>query len=188
MNYLAHIFLSREHPESMLGNFIADGLRRSEMDLLPEGILRGVRHHRLLDETTDRHAAFKLAASELRTRHGKYAPVVLDILNDHLLCINWERYDTKEFEHFESEVYREFGQLLDTLPPLARIKTEILIEHKYLKAYRSRIGMEGVMERMDRRARFHSNFQYAISDLYDDLEFFNRCFLQLFDDLLKIQP
>lgn len=184
MNYLAHIFLSGDDPEVMLGNFIADGIKEKDLKNLPLSVVTGIRLHRRIDTLTDTHPSFKEASKILSGKHGKYAPVVLDILNDHLLCLNWESYSSEEFSTFEHTVYDRFRPLIEYLPVPYRRQVESLIEHEYLKAYRTRLGMSGVLARMDARTRFPSDFSNALDHLYDDLNFYSTHFNLLFSDLV----
>ncbi len=172
----------------MLGNFIADGLDRTEYGRLTVEIKRGVDHHRRLDTATDAHRSFRYMVSLLRSRHKKYAPVVADILNDHLLCLTWSRHSDLPFIEFEAEVYREFSGLLSALPPKSAQKTKVLLNHQYLKAYWSREGLGEVLRRMDKRAKFPSRFSQAAEDLYERLDDFTPPFLDLFEDLKLIKP
>ena len=55
MNYLAHIYLSGEDEDLMIGNFIADSVRGNQLADFPEGVRKGIVLHRKIDSYTDRH-------------------------------------------------------------------------------------------------------------------------------------
>ena len=56
MNFLAHIYLSNDHPKIMVGNFIGDFVKGKHFsDLFEPEIVRGIELHRVIDEYTDRH-------------------------------------------------------------------------------------------------------------------------------------
>ena len=186
MNYLAHIFLSFEVPEIMLGNFIADQVSHKNLKLISPEIRMGIDLHRQIDHFTDRHSSFRAATKRLRPDHKKYAPVVLDILNDHLLAMNWNLYSNQTFDQFEVEVYKKFEPLVKHLPPKSKRHVDSLLTYQYLKAYTSQEGMKDVLRRMDIRARFTSNFENAIDDLYADYSFYNDHFRRLFQDLIDM--
>ena len=46
MNFLAHLYLSGEDEELMIGNFIADFIRNREVTNYSEGIQKGIFLHR----------------------------------------------------------------------------------------------------------------------------------------------
>ena len=167
----------------MLGNFIADNIPRKEEGQLPEDIVRGVHLHRRIDEFTDNHHSFKNAVAQLRPYHRKYAPVVLDILNDHLLAQNWNSIFEEDLEDFNRRVYDFFADHVDRLPPKASKHVHILLEYEYLQAYKSKEGLEGVLIRMDRRTKFPSDFKSAVGQLYNEYHFYNEEFLELYKDL-----
>lgn len=85
MNYLAHAFLSGSNRDIMLGNFIADSLTKSEDSNYQDDVLKGIKLHRAIDSLTDKHTSVRNAVELLRSNHGKYAPVVTDLLWDHIL-------------------------------------------------------------------------------------------------------
>ena len=186
MNYLSHIFLSYDDPPTMLGNFIADNLPLKEYHKLPASIQKGVDLHRKIDNFTDRHPAFKSAVGMLRPNHGKYAPVVLDILNDHLLAQNWSRFLEVSFTQFEQTVYESFSSQLHHLSGKAHRHVDTLLRYRYLEAYRFREGMLDVLRRMDIRTSFPSNFQSGLDDLENQQDSFNSLFLELMDDLIVL--
>ena len=183
MNYLAHLALSFDDPALMLGNFIADDIPRKEEAHLPDDIMEGVLLHRRIDEFTDDHVSFKNAVIKLRPHHRKYAPVVIDILNDHLLSKNWTRFYEENLKNFHQRVYDYFAIHVDRLPPKASLHVQALLEYEYLYAYESRKGIEGVLARMDKRTRFPSDFKSAADHLYKDLNFFDEQFKELYKDL-----
>ncbi len=183
MNYLAHLALSPDDPAIMTGNFIADDIPFKEIADLPDDIKAGIDLHRHIDKTTDAHPAFKRAVDRLRPHHRKYAPVVLDILNDHLLSIHWsEFYDIAE-EKFHDVAYGYIENQSERLPPKAGLHVHTLLEYRYLRAYGSREGLKNVLVRIDKRTRFQSDFGSAEEHLYDDLGFFSNCFVELYNHL-----
>ena len=89
MNYLAHLALSPSNDDIMCGNYLADSIRPKQRVGWTEDMIIGYNLHLKIDQFTDAHAGFIKAKNKLRFHHKKYAPVVLDILNDHLLSIYW---------------------------------------------------------------------------------------------------
>ena len=92
MNFLAHLFLSGEPGELMVGNFIADSVKGNAMNDFSEGIQKGIILHRAIDTFTDSHNEMQKSKERLRPRYKKYAPVITDIFYDHFLAVNWQDY------------------------------------------------------------------------------------------------
>ena len=185
MNYLAHLTLSFRDPEIMVGNFIADDIPRREEKSLPKKVLEGVQLHRKIDNITDNHPSFKRAVRRLRPFHRKYAPVVLDIINDHLLSNLWTMFYDEPEQDFHRYVYQVFEEQVEELPPRASLHVQTLLKYEYLNAYGNKKGLEGVLIRMDRRTRFPSNFNLGVQHLYDDLHYFQECFIELYSSILE---
>lgn len=188
MNYLAHLFLSLDDPELMLGNFIADDIPLSEVNLLPERIRLGVYLHRQIDEYTDDHAGFKNGVLLYRPHHRKYASVVIDIINDHLLAQNWKTYTDVSLTLFADRVYSNFDKGVDKLPIHAQKHVQSLLKYKYLEGYYRKEGITEVMRRMDNRTRFPSDFVSSVDQLYESWDEFEKHFHDLFGALKSNLP
>ena len=59
MNFLAHIYLSDNSNEIILGNFMADFIKGNNFQHLPEGVIKGIKLHRAIDDFTDTHEIVK---------------------------------------------------------------------------------------------------------------------------------
>ena len=82
MNYLAHLFLSCQDEDLVIGNFIADSIRNKEVATFSPAIQQGISLHRKIDAYTDSHPIVRLSTRRLHPHHHKYAPVVIDIFFD----------------------------------------------------------------------------------------------------------
>ena len=183
MNYLGHLFLSGPDPAILLGNFIGDFIKPKDLGFLTKEVQLGVEVHRKIDTYTDRHKDFRLGVSRLRSQHQKYAPVVLDILYDHLLALHWNELSDQSLEDFCAWVYQVFEEQQFELPPKTNAQVEGLLKHKYLESYGSIKGLDYVLTRMDKRAHFPSNFIKGRTDLYQNMELFTNEFKRFIIDV-----
>ena len=71
----------------------------------------------------------------LAKHHGKYAPVVLDILYDHLLARNWERYAEQSIEDHAKQTYSYFEKHADVFVENNFIHLPKMISHNFLESY-----------------------------------------------------
>ncbi len=168
----------------MTGNFIADNIPRIEEKEVPEDIMQGIVLHRKIDAFTDQHDSFYKAVEKLRPHHRKYAPVVIDILNDHLLSHNWSLFFDEPEQVFHDYAYDQLEGQLERLPPKASRHVQALLDYRYLRAYNSKEGLEDILMRMDKRTRFPSDFASAADHLFEDFDFYNDLFIKLFGGLL----
>ena len=147
----------------LFGKYIADCIRPKQQVNWSEDMRQGYALHIDIDQFTDRNAGFKKAKELLVPSHKKYAPVVLDILNDHLLAANWSKFFDEDFTAWQNSIYTRlspFQQL--ELPTKARKLIDGLMKHKYLHVYASQEGTLDVLSRMDQRTSFDSNFYSGV--------------------------
>ena len=184
MNYLAHIFLSCNNEDLLMGNFIADSISNKEVFLLPEKVKEGVLLHRKIDFYTDTHAIVRKGTHRLQPYHHKYSPVVIDVLYDHLLANNWDRYSSSSLSVFAQNIYKIFSRRMDEMPPRLKRKLPRMIEHDWLNNYKSIEGLQFTLEKMDERTRFPSNFGGAVEHLLDDYGLFTDEFNAFFPEVI----
>ena len=106
MNFLAHLYLSGENEEIIVGNFIADHVKGNAFDKFKDEIKRGIHLHRAIDAYTDSHPVFIQSKNRLSPNYRKYAGVITDMFYDHYLSAFWESYSEEKIESFTSRMYR----------------------------------------------------------------------------------
>src|SRR5690606_16580039 len=75
MNYFAHLFLSRQYLDDILGNYLADMMTKEEIDGWPIKLQGGIHLHRFIDHYTDVHPGNRSMKRTLRVYFRKYAGV-----------------------------------------------------------------------------------------------------------------
>jgi acyl carrier protein phosphodiesterase len=151
MNFLAHFFLSGDDENLMVGNFLGDFVRNRDLPTLPPEIVAGVHLHRRIDSYSDHHPAIRVCTELLRTRHGKYAPVVIDVLNDYLLAVNWEKYHPLTLEQYADKVYQVLAKYIHIMPERLQGRVDRMVEARWLRSYTTRSGIEETFFRMEYR-------------------------------------
>jgi len=184
MNYLAHIFLSCDNEDLLIGNFIADSISINDVASLSEEVQAGVNLHRKIDTFTDTHAIVRKATKRLMPHHRKYSPVVIDVLYDHLLANNWESYSKYSLPDYAQYVYDIFSRRMDEMPPRLKKNLPRMIEHDWLNNYKSIEGIKFTLDKMDVRTRFPSNFGGAVDHLLEDYDLFTEEFNAFFPDII----
>ena len=106
MNFLAHVFLSGDNPQLMIGNFIADFVKgRSLSDRYSAEIVRGIELHRAIDEFTDQHIVVQRSKDRLRPKYRHYSGVIVDMYYDHFLSKNWADFHPISLDDFAQRFY-----------------------------------------------------------------------------------
>jgi len=103
MNYLAHLFLSGNDEQTMVGNFIGDHVKGGDWSKFPDKIRTGILMHRQIDTFTDAHQKFREAKVLFRSEYGLYSGIVVDFLYDHFLAINWNEYSDLTLRTFAKQ-------------------------------------------------------------------------------------
>lgn len=183
MNFLAHLYLSGDNHEIMVGNFIADHVRGKSLLLLPEGIQKGVLIHRKIDEFTDRHPVVALSKMRLRPQFGKYAPVITDLYYDHFLAQSWALYSEKKLEDFAGEFYNLIQQYSHILPERTVHMLSYMIPNNWLVSYASVEGISRALTGMSRRTSFPSGMEKAGEELVKNYDDYYREFTGFFGEL-----
>ena len=183
MNFLAHLYLSNNNEELMIGNFIADHVKGNKFSLFPDNIQKGILLHRAIDSYTDTHEIVRVSKRRLHERYGHYDGVIIDIFYDHFLAINWRDYSEIPLDIFVNSVYDLLQSNINTLPQKTQDILPSMIEYNWLYNYQFAKGIKAVLNGMNNRTNGKSNMNLAIKDLllhYDD---FKNDFTIFFKDL-----
>src|SRR5437868_3644589 len=108
MNHLAHLYLSIESEEWMVGGFIADEVKGKNYQTYQKGIADGILLHRFIDEFTDEHSIVRQSKSHLRPQFGLFSGLIVDMYYDHFLAKNWSVYSPEPLRVFTERCYIVF--------------------------------------------------------------------------------
>ena len=183
MNHLAHFFLSGEVREIQIGNFIADYIpvkNHIQYDIL---IRDGIKLHYFIDQFTDAHRSVRQSVRLLHPTHHKYAPVVLDVVYDHLLANQWATYTSSELSYFTRSTYDNLLHHEAVLPEKIRMRLTNMINNNWLMKYKEKEGLRYALGLMEKRLKFPCELSSAVDVLYDKIEAFQSDFDQFFPEL-----
>jgi acyl carrier protein phosphodiesterase len=184
LNYLAHLYLSGDNPEVMIGNFIADHVIGKHYDGYSKDIIKGVELHRDIDAFTDSHPIVEIGKQRLRPEYHKYTPVIVDIFYDHFLAANWKDYSKIPLREYSDYCYKIVMNDVAILPEGIRKMMPYMIEYDWLYNYSNLDGIEKVMKGMSRRAKFKSNMELSINDLKKDYDLYAAEFKEFFPEIM----
>ena len=185
MNYLAHLHLSNHHPMLTIGNIIADFINNKQVEFYSPAVQQGIFLHRFIDTYTDQHPVVRQGTERLRPSQGKYAPVVIDILFDHLLAINWEKYSSMSLPNFAQKQYTLLAENLEILPKKLQKNLPKMIKGNWLEGYGEEAGIRYTLERMDERTKFPSSFVKAYDTLQEFYPLFEKEFNAFYPELIQ---
>ncbi|GET21015.1 ACP phosphodiesterase [Prolixibacter denitrificans] len=185
MNYLAHIYLSGESEELMLGNFIGDYVKGKQHRDFPTEVERGILLHRKIDEFTDRHEAVRACNQLLRPGYRKYAGVVTDIFFDHFLAANWQRYSNHSLKNATRRFHGILMSNYRILPARVKLFTPFLIQHKRLESYAQFKGIEESLSILSRRTSLPEETPFAMKTLTEEYAQFDEAFARFFPEIIQ---
>lgn len=185
MNYLAHLLLSQDREDIMMGNFLADMLRKKEAMELPKEWHVGIDFHRKIDWYTDNHPSVKASMGLLYKRHHKYAPVLVDIFYDYILHQHWNDFSKESPIGFRQRCYSIIMQNWDNMPIKVQPSVKAMVEGDWLVSYTLKEGIKDSVRRVKKRVSRPDYLDNAVNSLEENYEEMESHFLAFFPDLLR---
>jgi acyl carrier protein phosphodiesterase len=183
MNYLAHIFLSGNNDLLKIGNFMADGIRGNDYLNFPEEVKNGIILHRHIDTFTDAHPIYRKSKHRLHEKYGHYAGVIMDILYDHFLAKNWNKYSDEKLEDYAANFYKSLEDNYDILTQKTQELLPYMTDRNWLGSYATIAGIEMILFQMDYRTKHRANMQEAVVELQEFYSDFEAEFTLFFEEL-----
>jgi acyl carrier protein phosphodiesterase len=153
MNLLAHALLSPDDPEVLVGNLVADWVKGRARRLLPAGIQAGMALHQAIDVFTDCHRRVEDCVQILYPRWGRYSPILVDVLFDHVLSEHWAEFAPTPRPAVIRNAYCGLRDHVQCLPERARHACHHLIADDWLNCYASVDGIALCLTRLSSRLR-----------------------------------
>lgn len=184
MNYLAHLYLSNNQTEIIIGNFIADAVKGNRFKNYPIAIQNGILHHRFIDSFTDQHSIVKKSKRRLNARYNHYDGVIIDIFYDHFLAKNWLNYETISLEEFIGNHYKILENNVSIFPEKIALMFQYMVKQNWLLQYKTIAGISQILSGMNRRTKGISKMNLASEDLVLNYAEFENDFQLFFNDLM----
>jgi acyl carrier protein phosphodiesterase len=188
MNYLAHTLLSKRDIRYQTGNLLADPMKGKVWEGASYLYKDGMKMHTLIDRFTDGHPKF-LESKKRLGQHGYLRGVVVDIIYDHYLTVNWNQYVEMPLNNYLKLFYNNYQNLNDKIPRQAEVFLNNLQKHQVLYSYDKLSNLHETFYRLDKRlsARLLSKestsaYMVKLEDKYSELA---NDFLDFFPDLIN---
>lgn len=184
MNFLAHLYLSGNEEELMIGNFIADHVKGKQAMSYSDGIIKGIQLHRQIDTYTDQHPTVLQSKIRLREKYRHYAGVIVDIFYDHFLAVYWQHYSPLTLSQYSTKVYEVIQKYHPILPEKSAMFFQYVQKYDIFEAYSQIEGIHRVLTGMSRRTPFQSGMENASEDLLAHYTLFEQEFKLFFPQLV----
>lgn len=185
MNFLAHIYLSGNNEDIIIGNFIADRIKGKKYLKYPIGIQKGIILHRAIDTFTDAHPIVRQSTKRLHQNYGHYSGIIVDILYDHFLAKNWSIYSKVPLSEFVTKFYELLKDNFNLLPMRIQKMMPFMIADNWLLSYATIPGISKILYQMDYRTQNKSKMNLAVSELEEFYTEFESEFSAFFKELIS---
>lgn len=162
MNFAAHQFLSFENPEIQIGNLLGEIVRGKNFKDYEGDRQKGILLHRQIDSFTDSHPVVKNSSQKFHENYGKYSPVIVDVLYDHILIANWEKYSNEPYEVFVENCYALFRKHFDEFPPRLQFIIKHLLQHDWFRNYTTLEGIGQTLYGISQRSKYPNKISNAV--------------------------
>lgn len=185
MNVLAHIYLSGDSDEIIIGNYIGDYVKGREYLNYPEQIKKGIILHRHIDDYTDKHPVVQRSKILFTRKYHKYAGVVVDILYDHYLTREWDTFSRRPLDSITYQFYRAMVNNYDILPVKVKDRFPFFIINNWIESYKTSKGLKRVLAIMSKRTSLPSESKYAIKTFKRNYYSLGEDFMEFFPQLIE---
>lgn len=184
MNVLAHIYLSGDSDDIIIGNYIGDYVRGKEYLNYPDQIRKGIIIHRHIDDFTDRHPVVHRSKLYFSRKYHKYSGVITDILYDHFLTREWDLFSRKPIESVTYNFYMAMVNNFEILPDKVKEMIPSFIINNWIESYQTVNGIKHVLKTMSRITSLPNETRFAIKELKKNYGPLQDDFLEFFPQLI----
>ncbi|GAB7027731.1 acyl carrier protein phosphodiesterase [Geotalea toluenoxydans] len=180
MNFLAHLALSGNRAEIMVGNLMGDFVKGRLDGRFPAGIQFGLELHRRIDRFAEDSEHFIRSRHRIDGRFGLFRGALVDLFYDHFLARNWRLYHQEPLLQFIDTSHRTVCRFSQVLPEsLGQRLSELF--GSWLPSYREVDGIDVVLKRMSARFKRQNPMAEGAGEL-------QRNYLALAEDFLLFYP
>ena len=200
MNFLAHCllgYLPQRKPGMpafvedpwrdglLAGAILGDFVKGPVPETLPPALIAGIRLHRRIDSYSNRLAEMKASFRHFHPALRRPAPVLLDLVADHCLALDWRRYAgadkaTAELPVFAGRVCAALERMAAWTPPPAKRFVRHLVETDLLPRYGEARVIHRAMAHVLARLGYEDHVDQLAAVLDGDLPRFQDDFRRYF--------
>lgn len=183
MNYLAHAYLSFDHPEITVGNLISDFVKGKKKFDYPLNIQKGITLHRSIDSFTDTHIATKEAKKVFQPGYRLYSGAFVDIVYDHFLALDDTEFNEDSLLWFSNQTYLILEKHSQWFPEGFARMFPYMKRHNWLFNYRTLTGIEKSFGGLVHRATYLTESDTANHIFENNYQLLQDCYRHFWKDL-----
>jgi acyl carrier protein phosphodiesterase len=151
MNFLAHLFLSGNDKDILVGNLLGDFVKGRLEGNYPARIEEGIMFHRNIDSFSGRNLHFVRSKRRIDESFGHYRGVLVDLFYDHFLAKSWPEYGEIAFPEYLSNTQLIIEEYRNYLPERLRNSIQYIFS-ELLPSYLEIDGISRSLVRMATRS------------------------------------
>lgn len=185
MNFLGHIFFSRNDVELMHANLFGDFVKGRNLDMYEPIVKEGIILHREIDSYIDHHPDVKELYLKLSPSLPKVAGIAIDLYFDHFLALHWDKYHSQPLDRFLESFYSH--KINETSYPNDKFLTMLfyLKQGRWMSEYQKLEGIGRACEGVSRRISFPNSLKYGRIVLEDNYEIIREAFYLYMSDAIQ---
>ncbi|WP_395342483.1 ACP phosphodiesterase [Ningiella sp. W23] len=186
MNYLSHIQLAHISNTSLVGNFLGDFVKGSDLSHLPKPIQTGIKLHRSIDSFTDSHDSVVKLRQQFPNNLRRISGVIIDVYFDHLLTQHHEHFTDLSLEQVLDRFYRELEDDNLDISERFNLVRNSLIKHRWLENYSQLQACLKAFLQIEQRLGGRITFaNEGLAFIQKNAPLFEDAFLSLYPSLTK---
>lgn len=186
MNHLAHLYLSSDSEEEMVGQFIADAVKGNDFNLYKPNIRRGILLHRWVDSFTDTHDLVKELRAAYRPNLGLYSGVLIDLVFDHYLAKDFQSHSRRALDEFQQFTLGVLNKHEESFPDKMKHYFFHMKDKEFMLKYAHPVEMAGIVRQMGNRIPRGESL-IAAGDFFDDYVEMASVYFPVFFEQLKVE-
>ena len=180
MNFLAHSWLARDNEAHLAGAFLGDFVKGPIPSALSKELQEGIRLHRRIDSISNKMEEMRSTYWRFGPKLRRVAPILLDLVADHILALHWDSYGEGELSDFTRHCYRSIAEY--NIPSSAERLYRHTVERDLWSNYADldvilRV-MRGILKRLGK-----DEFENGLEVVRRDLSLFHKDFQVYFPAL-----
>ena len=183
MNHLAHLYLSSDNEEEMVGQFIADAVKGNDFNAYAPTIRNGILLHRWVDSYTDTHELVKELRAEYRPKLGLYSGVLIDLVFDYFLAKDFQMHSGRELSEFQQFTFSVLNKHEEKFPERMKNYFFHMKDKEFMMKYAHPMGMAVIVRQMGMRSSRGEALIEAGDYFLDHVESASKYFPSFFEDL-----
>jgi acyl carrier protein phosphodiesterase len=185
MNHLAHLYLSSDNEEEMVGQFIADAVKGNDFNAYTPNIRKGILLHRWVDSFTDTHELVKELRAEYRPKLGLYSGVLIDLVFDYFLAKDFQLHSGRELSEFQQFTFSVLNKHEEKFPERMKNYFFHMKDKEFMMKYAHPVGMAVIVRQMGMRSARGEALVQAGDYFLDHVEAASKYFPSFFQDLQR---